>query len=73
MNYTLCIIVCFFMSTIFTSLPQSAVVYSVAYNIPSDYPAPSFFSVDASNGQIEVIKDLKTDNLKLTTYSVSVH
>jgi len=42
----------------------------VVYNITGDYPAPSFFNI-TKNGQIKIAANLKSDNLKSTSYIVS--
>ncbi len=40
------------------------------YVLVGDYPAPSFFSINAQTGQIKIKADLKRDSLKSTNYRV---
>ena len=35
-----------------------------------DYPAPSFFKINPQNGAISISRDLKSDNLKLSEYTL---
>ncbi len=42
------------------------------FEITGDYPAPSFFEIGRTSGEIAIRNDLKTDNLKSTDYIVRV-
>ena len=44
----------------------------MVYELVGDYPAPSFFAVDSTSGEVVTTADLRTDNLDLTTYNVSL-
>ena len=44
----------------------------IFYEVLGDYPAPSFFNVDNTTGEVRVVQDLRTDNLRLGSYTVSV-
>ena len=43
----------------------------IYYEAIGDYPAPSFFHVDNTTGDVTVRSDLRTDNLQLGVYTVS--
>ena len=45
----------------------------IKFEIVGDYPAPSFFSISETDGQIKIKQDLKSDNLKSTLYSVRIN
>ena len=45
---------------------------TLTFDLIGDYPAPSFFDLDAETGQLSVARDLKSDNLKSEKYTVSI-
>jgi hypothetical protein len=40
------------------------------YEITGEYPAPDFFSINATSGEIKVSRDLREDSLQLSSYKV---
>ena len=41
------------------------------YEIEGEYPSPSFFQINKDTGVLSLKKDLREDNLRLTSYTVS--
>lgn len=42
----------------------------IVYGIIGDYPAPVFFNINPTNGQISLVYSLKLDDLKTINYTV---
>ena len=48
----------------------SLVVGTIFYEVTGEYPAPDFFEIDQTGGQVRITRDLSLDSLQLNSYTL---